>query len=109
VLMDILLGVYLGVYYLLILALFSKGAKKSRQNYFMITYSSLQLILSTIFFMSVPHLGQLMWIVHRNSQIGGPEAYFDLHYGHSHYILLGGEAQNIAIFLADALLESFLI
>jgi hypothetical protein len=104
-----LLGIYLGVYYLLILALFSKGAKKSRQNYFMIAYSSLQFILNTLFFISIPHLGQLMWIIHRDSHIGGPEAYFDMYYGHAHYILLGSEAQNIAILLADALLESLII
>jgi hypothetical protein len=75
-------------------------------NALIFIYSSLQLILNSLFFISIPLLGQEMWIAHRDNGAGGPEAYFNIYYGSANYVLIGSGAQNISMFLADALLVS---
>jgi hypothetical protein len=70
---------------------------------FYATYGSILLLLNTLFFLSMPLLGQLMWISDRNT-IGGPLGYYSTAYNNGIYVIVGNIAQGLSIFLSDILL-----
>jgi hypothetical protein len=103
-----LIGIYLGVYCLSIHD-FMKNTKTTRlHRNFYISYSSVLLLLNTIYFIQEPYIGQVMWIKTRNSYPGGPLAYYYLSFN-APISVLGDITQTIASTLNSGLLESFLI
>jgi hypothetical protein len=103
----VLLGIYVGAYFLSAYALLRNTNIGRFQRGFYILYGSILLLLSTLFFVSPQLLGQRMWIADRNLYYDGPLEYFDLNQYSSGYTMLGNAAQNIAVVLADGLLVSF--
>lgn len=75
-----------------------------------ILFSSVLLLLNTIYFIASPYSGQLVWIVTRSTRPGGPFAYFVSAEGSQSLIgILSNVAQTIAATLNDGLLESFVL
>jgi hypothetical protein len=103
-----MLGIYCGIICLSISAISSNANFVAWRRAIYLSYGVIQWILNTLFFLSLPLVGQMMWIVDRNKYVGGPVEYYNLQYASSSYVMLADAAQNLAIFLSDALLASFL-
>lgn len=100
----VLYGIYCGVVYLSISTILSSASFTCRRRTIYVLYGIIQWVLNTVFFFSLPLIGQMMWIVKRNEYTGGPLEYYKHQYVSSNYVLLGDATQNLAILLSDALL-----
>jgi hypothetical protein len=103
-----LIGIYLGVYCLSIHALIKNANTTRLHRNLYISYSSLLLLLNTMYFIPWPYIGQMMWIMVRSNYPGGPLAYYTSASVNNPVAVLGNIAQTIAATLNSALLESFL-
>jgi hypothetical protein len=77
-----------------------------RRNFY-IAFSSILLLLNTVFFLESPYIGRLMWVTTRSTYPGGPFGYYNTEAPTNRVSLLGDAAQNLAITLNDGLLASF--
>ena len=100
---DSVIGIELVLYFQLIRLLLGLQ-KRTRMDVFLIVFSTVLLVLNTIFWVSQVWLGDLAWIVHPGYP-GGAEAY--LYANTSVWYQLWGTAASVACNLMnDALLVS---
>lgn len=105
----VMYGIYLGVYCLSTCALLANtNATRLRRNFY-ILFSSVLLLLNTIFFTHLPYTGLMMWDVMRNRFPGGPSTYYRLESESTLINLLSNIAQSLALTLNDGLLVSSLL
>lgn len=100
----ILYGFNLGAYHLSTYALLARASIARFQRIFYILFGGIMLLLNTIFFLSTPLFGQMMWINHRNMYPGGPVQYYGLWINSSSFMILGNTAQTVSMALSDGLL-----
>lgn len=99
----VILAVVYGVYCISTYTLLTRTNLTHSLRLFYVFFGSILLVLNTLYFQSLPLMGQTMWLTDR-SKDGGPFNYFSAHQTTARYMLLGNAAQNIAFFLADSLL-----
>jgi hypothetical protein len=99
-------GIYLGIYCLSIHALLiNPHTNYFRQNFF-VFYTSILLLLNTVYFMGMPHTGQVMWTTPIDDHPGGSFTYYNTESPRTPIILLSNIAQTLAATLNSGLLES---
>lgn len=104
VLSAVIYGFYLGVYCLSIRALLMSTSTTRLHRNAYISFSSVLLLLNTVYFIQMPYIGRMMWIVTRNSYPDGPFAYYNLEVPRAPVDLLSNIAQTIGVTLNESLL-----
>jgi hypothetical protein len=103
---DTAVGIYLGIYYLSVRALLINTNITRAQRTLYISYGSALLLFNTIFFLSNPLLGLMMWIKCRSTYSDGPWQYYEQYETNASFMMLGSVSQSIAIAMADAFFVS---
>lgn len=103
VLSAILYGVYLGICYLSLCSILGNANITYPRRIFYISYSITLLLLNMLFFPTPLFLGQKTWVEYRG-YLGGPSGYYLSQATNVNYMVMGHIAQNLIIFLSDALL-----
>jgi hypothetical protein len=103
-------GIYLGICVLSIYALFTNTNTTRFWRNFYISFSAVNLLLNTLYFVGPLVLGLQMWITARSYYPGanGPLEYYLVNYGPTPLMLLGNATQNLAIALNDGLMARYL-
>jgi hypothetical protein len=104
---SVALGVYLTLYFVSIRVFLTSAQSTRSRKVFYISFGGVLVFLNTIVFASMPLLGQLMWIVHRDEV--DPLMYYEENSLKAWYVIAGSLAQTATNFLADALLVSSFI
>jgi hypothetical protein len=101
------IGIYPGVYYLSVHILMKNTNIIRLHRSFYTSFSSVLLLLNTMYFIQWPYIGQMAWINTWDTYPNDPLQYYSTSYNDP-VIVLSSMAQIITVILNNSLLESSL-